>query len=309
MTRKVIASVAIGSHKELLDLSIGNLNDYARRYGYKISICYESLDPDRPVAWTKILHILNLMNNFEEILWIDADAIIKDASKDISEEVFQESDLAWVYHEYENQSHPNSGVMFIRVNAATQRLFELANLQRDLDHHPWWDQAALMRVLGLESNFLPIGKLKISETIHIAEQKLAKEWNSIRQDAAQQPKIRHFAGDPFWFRKLLIAEYANPTSRNTSRLNEIIANINEDILLYESLRQENESLRQENESLRQENESLRQENESLRQENESLRQENMQVLNSRTWRLFSFWRFARTYIVQLSSSFFKKNRN
>jgi FtsZ-binding cell division protein ZapB len=129
--------------------------------------------------------------------------------------------------------------------------------------------------------------LKHSQPVQIVEQRLAKEWNSIRQSTAQQPRIRHFAGDPFWLRELLMAEYANPTGSTSGKLDLIVNRINENLVL-------NESLRQENESLRQENESLRQENESLRQENESLRQENMAVLNSRIWRFMAFLRFTRT---------------
>jgi len=299
MTKRVIATASIGQHEELFSLAQLNLEMYADLHGYTISNCRYSLDTTRPPAWTKITHILDLMKNYDEILWIDADAIIVNGVVDISSIVDDKSDLSWVYHEYDNQSHPNSGVMFIRVNTATRRLFELANHQRDLDHHPWWDQAALMRVLGIESNIQPVGKLINSEPIRVTEQRLAKDWNSIRQDSAQQPRIRHFAGDPFWFRKLLMAEYANPNSRDKDCLSEIITSVNENIVSCESLRQENESLRQENES-------LRQENESLRQENESLRQEKMEVLNSRTWKLFTFWRFVRIRFLQIPSTFLEK---
>jgi FtsZ-binding cell division protein ZapB len=372
MKKRVIATASIGRHEELFSLAQSNLEQYAELHNYEISNCYGSLDPNRPVAWTKILHILKLMKHYEEIFWIDADAIILEATVDISSIVEDKCDLAWVYHEYQNQSHPNSGVMFIRVNAATNRLFELANQQRDLDNHPWWDQAALMRVLGIESSFLPIGKLEDTHPIRISEQKLGKEWNSIRQDAARHPKIRHFAGDPIWLRELLMAEYANPSGNASDTLNLLVSRINQNLELNESLRQEkeslrqeseslrqeseslrqeseslrqekeslrqekeslrqeseslrqeseslrqeseslrqeNESLRQEKESLRQENESLRQENESLRQENESLRQESESlrqtistVLNSRIWKLFSFWRSARIRGTQFSKS-------
>ena len=227
MTRKVIASVAIGSHKELLDLSIGKLNNYADLYGYEISICFESLDSSRPAAWNKILHILNLMPEFDEILWIDADAIIVDTSKDISEEVSKETDLAWVYHSYGDQSHPNTGVMFIRSNLKTVNLFELANLQTDLTNHPWWDQAAIMRLMGLESIDWPFELKESQVKIEINEQKLSTEWNSIRQAPAEKPRIRHFAGENFWIRKLFVAEYSQPFGSSTQVLEELLARIQE----------------------------------------------------------------------------------
>ena len=210
MIRRVIASVAIGPHCELLELSMGKLKEFADKHKYEISICTTSLDESRPPPWTKILHILNLMKIYDEILWIDSDAIIVDSSEDITSSIALDSELSWVLHEYDNELHPNSGVMYIRVNSNTQKLFQTANMQTDLAEHPWWDQAALMRVLDLESLTWPIGKGSVTEKIDIKIQKLANDWNSIRRDPASKPRIRHFAGEHFWFRKLSMAKYANP---------------------------------------------------------------------------------------------------
>jgi hypothetical protein len=293
MKKRVIATASIGHHEELSSLAQSNLEKYAELHGYDISNCRNTLDSTRPPAWSKVLLILELMKSYEEIFWIDADAIILNDTADISSIVKEDSDLGWVYHEYENQSSPNSGVMFIRVNARTKRLFELANEQRDLDHHPWWEQAALMRLIGIETNVWPIGGINSTGLVAITEQKLPKEWNSIRQDPAVPARIRHFAGEHFWVRKLLMAEYANPTGTSAETLDEVINKINETKESNESLRQQNESLRQQNESLHQQNESLHQQNESLHQQNESLSQYNLEITNSRTWKLFSLWRFIR----------------
>jgi len=269
MKKRVIATVSIGQHGDLFTLARPNLEAYAKLHGYEISNCGESLDDTRPPAWTKVLHIINLMESYKEILWIDSDAIVLDETEDISSIVDKDSDLGWVYHEYDNQSHPNSGVMFIRVNSSTERLFKLASEQRDLDHHPWWDQAALMRVLGLESSLWPIGQMQDVQQVAIKEQKLPIEWNSIRQNAAREPRIRHFAGEQFWVRKFLMAEYSNPTGNSNAVITEILARIDQ----------------------------IEKSNHSLEQQNHSLEQHNSEITNSRTWRLFSFWRVLRRKIV------------
>ena len=288
MKKRVIATVSIGRHEELSSLAQSNLEKYAKLHGYDISNCRNTLDSTRPPSWSKVLLILELMKNYEEIFWVDADAIILNDSLDVSSIVEEDSDLAWVYHEYENQSSPNAGVMFIRVNTRTKRLFELANEQRDLDHHPWWEQAALMRLMGIETNVWPIGRMNSTELVSITEQKLPNEWNSIRQDPAVQARIRHFAGEHFWVRKLLMAEYANPTGTSAETLNEAIININEIIVL--------------NESLHQQNESLHQQNESLHQQNESLSQQYLEITNSHTWKLFSLWRLMRKNLLRIFNS-------
>jgi len=253
MTRKVIATVALGPHKELLGLSFGKLSHYANLYGYEISICDESLDPNRPAAWTKILHILNLMPEYDEILWIDSDAIIIDASRDIAGEVYQETDLAWVYHSYGDQVHPNTGVMFIRSNLATFQLFEAANMQTDLTDHPWWDQAAIMRVMGLESKEWPFDLKGPFDQIVIKDQILSTEWNSIRQDPSEKPRIRHFAGEKFWIRKLLTAEYSHPFGSSGQILEELIngqVNIANSQVEPQELASQNQELASQNQELK-----------------------------------------------------------
>ncbi len=191
--RKVIATVAVGSHVEYLNLTIENLECYAEKHGYEIAICRENLDNKRHVTWTKTLFILQLMKTYDEIFWIDSDAIILDFTTDIRDGLLSKTDLAWVYHHYENQSHPNAGVMYIKVNTNTLQFFQNVSSQRDLDFHPWTEQAAMMRVLGQDSSVYPIGLGEKTFPITINEQRISNEWNSIRQDASDHVRIRHFA--------------------------------------------------------------------------------------------------------------------
>jgi hypothetical protein len=293
MTRKVIASVALGPHKELLGLSFGKLSHYANLYGYEISICDESLDPTRPAAWTKILHILNLMPDFDEILWIDSDAIIIDASKDIASEVYQETDIAWVYHSYGGQTHPNAGVMFIRSNLATLQLFEAANMQTDLTDHPWWDQAAIMRVMGLESEVLPFDLKGPFDKIVIKDQMLSTEWNSIRQDPSEKPRIRHFAGEKFWIRKLLTAEYSHPFGSSGQILEELISgqgNIANSQTENQELVSQNQELVSQNQELVSQNQELVSQNQELVSQNQQLKIQISQVHSSRIWKIIGPYR-------------------
>ena len=208
------------------------------------------------------------MKNFDEILWIDSDAIIVDTSLDIISEINPDTELAWVYHEYENQTHPNSGVMYIRVTINGLKLFRLANELIDLIDHPWWDQAALMRILGLESQVWPIGIGTVNETIHIKEQKLSVDWNSIRLDPSRKPRIRHFAGEQFWVRKLFMADCANPEGEAPAILQSMLSQ-------HFPIEDDKERVRQ------------------LMLANEELRLFNQQIINSRLWTLFIVFRTFR----------------
>jgi hypothetical protein len=221
-TRRALATVAIGAHGELLTLSFPSLTRFAETHGYQLEVCTRSLDVTKPPAWTKLLFIIDLMNRYEEIFWIDSDAIFLETSKDIYDEVDPNSELSWVYHEYENQRHPNTGVMYIRVNDNTKKLFQTANLQHDLETHPWWDQAALMRVMGIQTSDIKISEGITTEKLKIKEQELSLSWNSIRQNSSSSPIIRHFAGEPFWIRKFLMAEYANPEAGSSRVLQDMV---------------------------------------------------------------------------------------
>jgi hypothetical protein len=279
--RKVIATVALGNHVEFLELSIENLKLYAAKYGYELEICKKNLDPKRPEAWSKILFILELMNNYDEIFWIDSDAIIIDFTTDLQDELLPETDLAWVYHSYENQSHPNSGVMYIRVNSKTIKFFQTVNMQADLDFHPWGDQAAMMRILGQDSILHPIGSGDVFHQITLQEQRISNEWNSVRLDAAYHVRIRHFAGDSTSVRKLFLAEYANPRGRSLEQLNLSLLIVsdseNEINRLKEQLAAASSKIRD--------------------SENEInlLKKQLDAVLNSKTWKFFSLWRQLRKF--------------
>ncbi len=258
--RKVIATVALGNHVEFLELSIENFKLYAAKHGYELEICKQNLDTKRPEAWTKILFILELMKTYDEIFWIDSDAIIINFTTDLQDEILSETDLAWVYHSYGNQSHPNAGVMYIKVNSKTKNFFQTVNTQTDLYLHPWWDQAAMMRLLGQDSNLYPIGSGKIIHQIAIQEQRISNEWNSIRQDAAHHVRIRHFAGDSTLIRKLFLSEYANPRGNSLEQLN---------LSLLAISNSESEINR--------------------------LKKQLDTVINSRTWKIFLFWRKLRNF--------------
>ncbi len=158
-------------------------------------------------------------------------------------------------------------------------MFTLANQQEGLTDHPWWDQAALMRILGKELQVWPIGLNRNLVLPEIIEQQLSTEWNSIRQDPSPSPRIRHFAGENYWTRKLLLAEYSNSNEHSKRTLSEIL-----DVQSFEV------SVQQQNQQLEQQNQQLEQQNQQLEQQNQQLEQQYFSVVTSRIWRTFSFYR-------------------
>jgi hypothetical protein len=215
--KKVIVTLASGTHNSYLNMSRSRLIEYGEKHNYDVQIITEVLTIDRPPAWSKILLIQKLLKEYDIVLWIDSDAVIIDSSTDILNEInLDKTELALVEHSYAGQSHPNCGVMLFRRTKSILQFLDVVWKQVDLIDHPWWEQAAILRCLGIDSEALPIGPGNISSRPLIEVKFLDKKWNAIRQDYPQDNiKIRHFAGEPHAIRNFLISSLTldNSTSQ------------------------------------------------------------------------------------------------
>ena len=215
--KKVIVTLASGTHNSYLDMSRSRLIEYGKKHNYDVQIIDEVLTIDRPPAWSKILLIQKLLKVYDIVLWIDSDAVIIDSSTDILNEIdLDKTELALVEHSYAGQTHPNCGVMLFRQTDSVFQFLDLVWEQVDLINHPWWEQAAILRCLGIDSEALPIGPGSIASRILINVKFLDRKWNAIRQDYPRDNvKIRHFAGEPHEIRNFLISSLTldNSTSQ------------------------------------------------------------------------------------------------
>ena len=205
--RKVIATLAAGPHQAYLDMTRSRLIEYGNKHNYDIEFFNDVLTTDRPPAWSKILIIQKMLEIYEIVLWIDSDAVIIDPSTDIFDEFeADKTELALVEHSYGGEAHANTGVMVIKRTENILQFLDLVWNQVDLIDHPWWEQAAILRCLGIDSKVWPIGKGDIHSRIAIDVKVLDKKWNAIRQDFPHENvKIRHFAGEAHGIRKFLIS--------------------------------------------------------------------------------------------------------
>jgi len=66
-------------------VSAKSFRAYAVRHDYELSIHTDDVPPERPASWARIPRIQSLMERFDLVLWIDADAAIVDPSLDIAD--------------------------------------------------------------------------------------------------------------------------------------------------------------------------------------------------------------------------------
>lgn len=124
---------------------------WCERHGYPFILHEQTLDETRPPAWSKIKALRKAMDDYPEVKWLfwsDADAInmnlsamLEDAlPADVPEDVYllMTSD----------QNGISSGQFFLRNCEASKRFLADVYEQTEVIQHPWWEQAAMMRLVS-----------------------------------------------------------------------------------------------------------------------------------------------------------------
>lgn len=195
--RKVLCTIAHGPQTALLDLAREPLEDFAARHGYDLHLQTEAEDLSRPLSWSKVPLLKRLLGSYDLVVWVDADAIFLDTSRDIAEELEDDRYLYLAMHRYEGQDAANCGILMLRSCDEALSLLDEAWAMTEFVDHPWWEQAAILTLLGFEIAGEPGACTAhiVRPTARFAGTKLLhREWNSISRDPAARPRIKHYAG-------------------------------------------------------------------------------------------------------------------
>lgn len=187
-----LCTLAMGPHLELLERTLPALERFALRHGYELVVHRETLAPDRPPSWSKVVALHALAGAFERVVWIDSDALVVDGRTDLAGILRPGRSLAMVEHRYDGNVIPNAGVLVARGSRWTQRFLERVWACTDLVAHPWWENAAMLRLLGYRL-FEPV--VPVSHPLdRLRVQRLDPRWNSVPVAPAANPYIVHLAG-------------------------------------------------------------------------------------------------------------------
>jgi hypothetical protein len=179
---------------------------------YGLRILAASVRTEEPPSWRKIRLIRSLLDQYDLVIWIDADAMIVDPTVDIATLLRPNKWLYGVVHEVDDGAHLNCGVLMIRsCGEAKAMLNDVARLRQYI-HHPWWEQAAVLYLLGYDVRSIT----RIRDTKYTGGfAPISKQWNSIPPDAAERPYIEHYAGVANTRRLELMREHAAAFKRDT----------------------------------------------------------------------------------------------
>lgn len=193
MTRRVLCSLGTGPHSELLDITRPVFERYALRHGYDLDLRTSAPVTGRPPAWTKLLLVRELLDRYDTVVWVDADAIIVDLDSDVAVRP-RRYPVDMVTHVVDGIPLPNAGIAVWRRSRAAVTLLERMWAQRALIDHRWWENAALLAVLGGDPDVGLVSsrsRRRSARTIG----RLDPRWNSVPVVAeVPDPGIVHLAG-------------------------------------------------------------------------------------------------------------------
>lgn len=134
---------------------------------------------DAPPSWCKVTRLIAaLRRGHQACVWLDADVVVFDSSRSILDDIPKDRGYvqALVEHQTECGLVPNCGVW--AVTQAMLQTLELMWASREkLLHHPWWEQASVMLLMGYRVNFMPESVDCTPTELHDRTFFLPPKWN------------------------------------------------------------------------------------------------------------------------------------
>ncbi len=193
----IICSLATGaSHIEMMQLMATTVHHYAAVHkmdALLLSLPDVRLAPSRPPAWDKIVLINHMLGHYETVMWIDSDALFCEVTTDIRQELDPRYPMHLVAHKIGRSTIPNTGVWICRRSPETQELLNAIWNNTAYIRHRWWEQGALMDLIGCDPNKCAfVRHTRYTTMIKFLDHK----WNSRLKDCADKPVIYHYCSKP-----------------------------------------------------------------------------------------------------------------
>jgi glycosyltransferase involved in cell wall biosynthesis len=185
-SKPALVTFATGEHSRFLEISLPLMKKYAARHGYDL-INGDGSSGGRPPPWGKILFLRDVLTTHGAALWMDADTVIVDGSRDIREEISQQAMMAMVRHQTVDGDVPNTGVWYATRSAL--KFLEEVWAQEQFVDDPWWEQAAVMHLMGYDVT--RPARLERATDYFYSTEWLSVRWNSHPAHESPSPYIKH----------------------------------------------------------------------------------------------------------------------
>jgi hypothetical protein len=188
--KKAIVTFGVGTHAELLDISRPSFQAFAARHGYDY---YEAqqVGHKRPPAWYKVECLIELLSRYDMAIFFGCDLVVVDGRAD-----FPHGNWDWwqelVIHNAPNCGRVPNDDMWICKQAMIPWLEKVWDMEKYM-HHGWWEQAALLDLMGyehLQVEQFPICLKDESSELFKHTRFLPGEWNVHIWDTPQPEYAR-----------------------------------------------------------------------------------------------------------------------
>lgn len=153
-----VLTLAIGEDfRRVLSSALQSKIDYCKKQGYEFILGDEKFwDRSRPIAWSKIPFILDVLNRCEEdeiIFLSDADVLITNMDLRIEDHILphfmREKDL---FMTLDSCGNINDGNIIIRNTPWLRNFWKRVYDQTELIYHIWWENAAVIKLIEENSS-------------------------------------------------------------------------------------------------------------------------------------------------------------
>jgi hypothetical protein len=170
------------------------MDAYAAKHGMEC-YCMNLANIAAPPSWMKLPNIGAALRDHERVLWLDADVVVHDSSQNIFDAVEADAWQAVVEHETECGVVPNCGVWIVTREMRPWLDFAWSNMLEVYEEHPWWEQAAIMEMMGYKlamTSGTPHATLGEATELLQRTQFLPAKWNDHPADARRVDKPAFF---------------------------------------------------------------------------------------------------------------------
>jgi hypothetical protein len=155
-----LLTLAIGEDfRKSLSKALNSKKRYCEKRGYEYILGDEKFwDREKPIPWSKIPFLLDVLKNTNDgefIFMSDADVYITNMDFDIEKSIVpllpENKDLLMTI---DSCGHINDGNILIRNSEWSRDFWKRVYEQTDLLYHPWWENAAVIKLLELNKDDL-----------------------------------------------------------------------------------------------------------------------------------------------------------
>lgn len=197
--KKILISGYNGEYfNKMSNITFPIMQEYALKYNIE-SALYELPLLGRPISWSKIPIIHQLLTKYDLVVWLDSDVVIKDQSEDITLQCNDNNIQYLANHNVSGNNNPNCGVWLLKKDMIPF-LEKIWKMEKHIENC-WWEQAALIEIMGYEVNYNSLTGNKVifkdsNNELYKQTGKLDSKWNycEVDVDRSQNPLFLHFAG-------------------------------------------------------------------------------------------------------------------